>query len=185
MPVVPLGHDRLRHTSEEFDPILRLARTALAGGDDDGAAELFEQAARVGTPRVLGKIAEAYGEVFDGRAADWMSRAVAAVSVPGGITVHPGTLRIIAQHGFPEQQVWSVTVRASEEDRAAAVTALEAAVPRLMRITDDGRELTVGGMEAALDSGVDFYSPNYRASPISFSYTSAYTPTSVGRMAGS
>ncbi|MQS17436.1 hypothetical protein F7Q99_35955 [Streptomyces kaniharaensis] len=148
---------------EDLDPILQLARTALADGDHDGAAELFEQAARAGTPGVLGKIAEAYAEMFDGRAADWMSRAVAAMSVPGGITVHPGTLRIIAQHGVPEQQVWSVTVRSSDEDRPAVVTALEAAVPRLMRITHDGRELTDGDMDAALASGVDFYSPNYAA----------------------
>jgi len=146
--------------SEDLD-LIQLARTALAGGDDDGAADLFEQAARAGVPGVLGRVAEAYGEMFDGRAADWMSRAVAAMSVPGGITVHPGTLRIIAQHGFPEQQVWSVTVRSSDEDRRAVVAALEAAVPRLMRITHDGRELTDGDMDAALASGVDFYSPNH------------------------
>ncbi|MFE9424175.1 hypothetical protein ACFYNO_14550 [Kitasatospora sp. NPDC006697] len=146
---------------EDLDPILQLARTALASGDHDGAAELFARAARAGTPAVLGKIAEAYAEMFDGQAVDWMSRAVAAMSVPGGIVVHPGTLRIVAPHGVPEQQVWSVAVRSSARDRPVVVAALEAAVPRLMRNTHDGLELTDGEMDAALASGVDFYSPNY------------------------
>ncbi|MGW2547471.1 hypothetical protein ACWC5I_43005 [Kitasatospora sp. NPDC001574] len=149
--------------ASDSESIFHLARTALAGGDHDGAAELFERAARDGAPELLWRITEVYAEAFDARAAVWMSRAVASMSTPDAIVVHPGTLRIMAEHGVPEQQLWSVEVRSSADDRPRVVTALEAAVPRLMRITHDGRALTAGEMDAALAAGVSFYSPNYAA----------------------
>ncbi|MFD7412136.1 hypothetical protein [Kitasatospora purpeofusca] len=144
------------------ETLFETACAALAAGRDD-VQQLFERAAAGAGPEMLWRITNAFVEAFDGRAAGWMSRAVESSEVPDGISVHAGTLRIVVDDGYPVHQFWDIEVSSSAEDRAAVVAALNAAEPRLMRLTDDGRELSAEEMEAALEKGVDFYSPNYAA----------------------
>ncbi|MFJ4091845.1 hypothetical protein ACIPYS_09705 [Kitasatospora sp. NPDC089913] len=138
------------------------ARAALAEGRDD-VQELFDRAAAGAGPEMLWRITDAFVGAFDGRAAGWMSRAIESSEVAEGIRVHPGTLQIVVDHGYPVHQCWDIEVRSSAEDRPAVVAALNAAEPRLIRLTDDGRELSATEWEVALERGVDFYSPNYAA----------------------
>ncbi|MFB8290669.1 hypothetical protein [Kitasatospora purpeofusca] len=135
---------------------------ALTAGDE-GAADLFERAVRDAGGDMLWRVADAYARAYSAQAAPWTSRAVTSMSTDAGLMVHPGTLRIITDHGICEQQLWAVEVRSSETDRPAVVTALTAALPRLMRVTDGGQELTVQEMDDALSTGVAFYSPNHAA----------------------
>nr|BEK71532.1 hypothetical protein KPHV_87590 [Kitasatospora purpeofusca] len=146
----------------ELEAIFHRAHEALRNGDG-AAADLFEHAARHGGGQTLWRIADAYAQAYSAHAAPWMGRAVTSMSTEGGLVVHPGTLRIIADHGICEQQLWEVEVRSSDTDRPAVVAALNAALPRLMRITDSGQELTAQEMDDALSTGVTFYSPNYAA----------------------
>lgn len=131
--------------------------------DDEAAADLFERAASDSGGDMLWRVADAYARAYSARAALWTRRAVTSMSTEGGLVVHPGTLRIIADHGICEQQLWEVEVRSSDTDSPAVVTALTTALPRLMRITDSGKEFTEQEMDHALSTGVTFYSPNYAA----------------------
>ncbi|MGW4652328.1 hypothetical protein [Kitasatospora sp. NPDC004289] len=135
---------------------------ALAEGREE-AQELFERAVALAGSAMLWRIVDPHVEEFDVRAAKWMRRAVRTLGVPGGIEVHPGTLRIVVRRGEPESQYWEIEVRSFVEDRAAVVRALEAAKRRIMRVAHDGRELSDAELEAEYEAGGYFYTPNYIA----------------------
>ncbi len=135
----------------------------LSKPDGDGyryVDQIFEFAASKSGPDMLWRIAQAYIEAFDARAAAWMRRAVAGESDPDGIIVDPGTLAIRLSHGSPSYQDWEVCVEA--DDRRAVLAALDATEPRVMFVSDGGREfLTDEEMIAAPGYGAAMYTPNY------------------------
>ncbi|NEA53426.1 hypothetical protein G3I60_04425 [Streptomyces sp. SID13666] len=122
-----------------------------------GRAERYFEAAAHADPEIAWRVASEWAAVADGRAAPWLRRAITSLPTRAGITVAPGTLSIVTEHGFAVHQIWRITVAA--DDRIRAVAALESARPRLMRTTDSGQELTATAFEAAL-AHVHFYSPN-------------------------
>jgi len=126
--------------------------------DREHAERFFELAAAGSGPEILWRVARTYMDVFDGLAASWQHRAVAAQSDPDGIQVDPGTLPIVTEHGYPLHQIWEIAIRC--DDQISAAAALAASVNRLFRITDDGRELSDVEWDASESDGVDFYSPN-------------------------
>lgn len=92
-------------------------------------------------------------------AALWMRRAVVTESKPGGITVGPEAFGILGGKGDELVQNRELVVKSDEP--AHAVAALTAAHPRLMRVFEDGRELSPEEAEELWDDACPPYSPNY------------------------
>ncbi|MFC8827385.1 hypothetical protein ACFT9I_18810 [Streptomyces sp. NPDC057137] len=88
-------------------------------------------------------------------AGQWMRRAVASESEPGGITVAPGTLGIVSHDESDFRQVWEIAVES--DDHALAVVALNAAADRMWTVLEDGRERSPQEAEEVL---TELYSPN-------------------------
>jgi hypothetical protein len=157
-----MDFDAFRH-AVEHDPevAFRLGCQILAMPDHASrshADRAFELAVAQSGPDMLWRVVDAYVVAFDPRAETWHSRAVAAESDPDGIAVDPGTLGIHTADGVPHHQNWEICVRSDEPARA--VTALEAAIPRLMCTLEDGREVSADELMAQRG---DTYSPNYAA----------------------
>ncbi|WP_327236114.1 hypothetical protein OG349_21315 [Streptomyces sp. NBC_01317] len=132
---------------------------AHESGQWEHAQELFEEAVRGSGPQMLWRVAEAC--LYCDEAASWMRRAVVTESEPGGITVGPEAFGILGGHGDALVQNWGIVVESDEPARA--VTALTAAKPRLMRVFEDGRELSPEEAEVLWDEASPPYSPNYAA----------------------
>ncbi|MFI5761956.1 tetratricopeptide repeat protein [Streptomyces sp. NPDC051563] len=132
---------------------------ARESGQWEHAREQFEEAVRGAGPQMLWRVTEAclYGD----EAAQWMRRAVVTESEPGGITVDPGAFGILTGDGDPLVQNWEIAVESDEP--AAAVTALTAAESRLVRVFEDGRELSPEEAEELWDEFCPPYSPNFVA----------------------
>ncbi|MCZ4126090.1 hypothetical protein [Streptomyces sp. H39-S7] len=120
--------------------------------------EQYFEAAAHADPEIAWLVAREWAAVADGRAAAWLRLAISTLPTRAGITVEPGTLPIVTEHGFAVHQVWRITVAA--DDRNGAVAALESARPRLLRTTDSGQELTATAFEATPAQSAHFYSPN-------------------------
>ncbi|MGQ4379728.1 hypothetical protein ACN6K9_002898 [Streptomyces sp. SAS_267] len=99
--------------------------------------------------------------LYGDEAASWMRRAVVTESEPGGVTVGPEALGILGGNGDALVQNWEIVVESDEPARAVA--ALTAAEPRLMRVFEDGRELSPEEAEDLWDEAFPPYSPNYAA----------------------
>ncbi|MFC8076718.1 hypothetical protein ACFUN8_14430 [Streptomyces sp. NPDC057307] len=104
--------------------------------DWDSAGALFEEAVRRSGREMLWRVTEAY--LGSEEAGQWMRRAVASESEPGGITVAPGTLGIVSHDESDFRQVWDIAVES--DDDALAVVALNAAADRMWTVLEDGRE---------------------------------------------
>ncbi|MFJ2648101.1 hypothetical protein ACIO1C_15355 [Streptomyces sp. NPDC087420] len=144
------------HSSEAA---FRRGCLAHESGQWEHAQELFEEAVRGSGPQMLWRVAEAC--LYCDEAALWMRRAVVTESEPGGITVGPEACGILGGNGDALVQNWEIVVESDEPARA--VVALTAAKPRLMRVFEDGRELSPEEAEELWDEAFPPYSPNYAA----------------------
>jgi hypothetical protein len=129
---------------------------ALDSRDLERARSLFGEAVRGSGPQMLWRVAEASLETD--QSADWMRQAVASESEPGGITVDPGTLRILGGNGETFQQHWEIAVESN--DPARAVAALSAAQSRLSHVFEDGRERSAEEADDTV-TNTELYNPNY------------------------
>jgi len=127
------------------DEALLRGRELLAAGDREGAEQSFRDAVRLGAADAPWWITQAYLEVFDARAGEWMRQGAVSLSTPGGITVDPGTLPIttgrtqdtIEDTDYLLGQVWCVAL--TDCDPQAGAAALRAAKHSLYMATADGR----------------------------------------------
>ncbi|MBV1850113.1 hypothetical protein [Catellatospora tritici] len=139
----------------------RIGRHFLGQNDwdlRDRAEPWFVRAAQLGGPEAAWWIVQAYAGALDGRARQWLRRAVGTESDPGGIEVDYGTLPIELDHGHAVDQDWRIRVRS--DDRPRTVAALHAARPRLMQVGEDGREYGDAEWPPRHPGGGDLYTPN-------------------------
>ncbi|MFE4634453.1 hypothetical protein ACFRJ1_13915 [Streptomyces sp. NPDC056773] len=126
-------------------------------GDRVHAHGLFEEAVRRSGPHMLWRVADVCRD--SEQSAFWMRRAVVTESEPGGITVDPGTLRVMEDWAVFGQR-WEIAVES--DDPARAVVALTAAQHRLSCVFEDGREVPSEELEDVV-CDTDLYNPNYVA----------------------
>jgi hypothetical protein len=138
---------------------------ATAGVDERRQADIPFEIARNGDRTTVWQAAEAYARVADGGAARWMAEGAASLSDPDGIVVDPLTLPIHIEEYDEDRwiaadQDWRIAVHC--DDPARAITALNAAAPRLYRVADDGSVQT--DLPAALTGPPGpSYTPNFVA----------------------
>ncbi|WP_406192563.1 tetratricopeptide repeat protein [Kitasatospora sp. NBC_01560] len=143
------------------EALFRRGCLAHEAGQWEHARELFEKAVSSADsdPHMLWRVTESC--LDSDEAASWMRRAVVTESEPGGITVDPEAFGILGGGGRPLVQNWEIVVESDEP--AGVVAALTAAEPRLMRVFEDGRELSPEAAEELWDDACPPYSPNYAA----------------------
>lgn len=137
---------------------LRGGCRALRSGNQERARALFEAAVRGSGPQMLWRVAEACLETD--QSAFWMRQAVISESEPDGITVDPGTLRILGGNGEAFQQYWEIAV--ASDDPVRAVTALTAARWRLSCVFEDGGERSPEEADDVI-TNTELYNPNFVA----------------------